>query len=77
MTPKYDQVIGWLLVAADGLVPVRVFLCRVASIAKVKIFTHIAVNALANNNPLAVIASILHVNHVMTGLVTFRSHPTF
>lgn len=70
-------MIGWHLVATDGPVPVGVLLCRVASIAKVKIFTHIAVNALANNNTLAVIASILHVNHVMTGLVTFRSHSTF
>lgn len=57
-------------------IPVGIFLCRIASIAKVKVITHVAVHSPTYDNSLAVITGILHVNHFMVILMTFGFNST-
>lgn len=59
------------------MVPIRVLLGRVAPVAKIKVLTHVAVHTLANNHTLAVVASILHVDHTMAVLMAFGLHSTY
>lgn len=58
------------------LIPVRVFLCKVTSIAKVKVIAHIAVHSPTYDDPLAVITGIFHVNHFMVILMSLRFNST-
>lgn len=58
------------------LIPVRVFLSRITSIAKVKVITHIAVHSPTYDDSLAVVTGILHVNHFMVILMSFRFNST-
>lgn len=60
-----------------GTVPIRVLLCWVAAKTKVKIFTQVAIHPLANNDPLAMIAGVLHAHHLMVVLMAFRLHSTY
>lgn len=45
--------------------------------AQVKVFTHVAVDPAAYNKPLAMIAGIFHVYHLMVILVAFRLGTTW
>lgn len=59
------------------MLPVRILLCVVTAEAEVKVFTHIAVNSAAYNEPLAVVTGILHVHHLMVILMTLRLGTTW
>lgn len=58
-------------------VPVGVLLCRVAPIAEVKVFTHVAVHPAAHDQTLAVVAGELHADHLVVVSVALGLHPTW
>lgn len=52
--------------------PVRILLSIVTTKAQVKVFTHVAVDPAAYNEPLAMVTGIFHVHHLMVILMAFR-----
>lgn len=52
--------------------PVGILLCIITTEAQVKVFTHIAVDSAAYNEPLAVVTGIFHIHHLMVILMAFR-----
>lgn len=52
--------------------PVGILLCVVTTEAQVKVFTDVAVDPAAYNEPLAVVAGVFHVHHLMVVLVALR-----
>lgn len=52
--------------------PVWILLCMVTTEAQVKVFTYVAVDPAAHNEPLAVVTGIFHVHHLMVVLMALR-----
>lgn len=57
--------------------PVRIFLCMVTAKAQVKVFTDVAVDPAAYNEPLAMVTGIFHVHHLMVILMALRLGTTW
>lgn len=58
-------------------IPVGVFLCCIASIAKIKVIANIAIHPPAYDQTLAVVTGELHVDHFMVVSMALRLHPTW
>lgn len=60
-----------------NMLPVGIFFGVVTTKAQVKVFTHIAVDPAAYDEPLAVVTGIFHVHHFMIILMAFRLRTTW
>lgn len=60
-----------------GVSPVGILLRMVATKAQVKVFTDVAVDSAAYNEPLAMVTGVLHVDHLMVILMALRLGTTW
>lgn len=65
------------MAAGESDIPIGVFLCCVASIAKIKVITYIAIHSPAYDQTLAVVTRKLHVNHFMIVSMALGLHSTW
>lgn len=66
-----------MVAAGESDIPIGVFLCCVASIAKIKVITYIAIHSPAYDQTLAVVTGKLHVDHFMIISMALGLHSTW